>query len=111
MNLLQRCASHFLSCTDILESELLGQNAVALALEGKTGLMSSLKRVEGEEYDVEYLGVDIDQVANFEKKVPDEWINEEGNGVNQALIDYMAPLLKGEMTAFMKDGVPSYFIF
>lgn len=111
LNLLQRCASHFLSCTDILESELLGQNAVALALEGKTGLMSSLKRVEGEEYDVEYLGVDIDQVANFEKKVPDEWINEEGNGVNQALIDYMAPLLKGEMTAFMKDGVPSYFIF
>lgn len=110
LNLLQRCASHFLSCTDILESELLGRKAVALALEGKTGLMSSLKRVEGDEYDVEYIGVDINQVANFEKKVPDAWINDDGNGVKQELIDYMTPLIQGEMMPFMKDGVPSYFL-
>lgn len=110
LNLLQRCASHFLSRTDILESERLGQNAVTLALEGKTGLMSSLKRIEGEEYDVEYFGVDIEQVANFEKKVPDEWINEEGNGVKQELLTYMTPLIQGEMMPFIKDGVPSYLL-
>ena len=34
-------------------------------------------------------------VANFEKKVPREWINEAGNGVNQAFIDYALPLDPG----------------
>ena len=42
------------------------------------------------------------EVANAEKKVPLEWINEEGNGVNQHFIDYALPL--------MMDKMPDYAI-
>lgn len=110
LNLLQRCASHILSATDIEESECLGANAVRLAVEKKSGLMSSLRRVSNNPYEVVYEGVDIRMVANAEKKIPQEWINEEGNGVTQECIDYLMPLIQGEMTCHFKNGIPDYLI-
>ena len=108
LNLLQRCAGHILSKTDIEESQALGENAVNMALEGQSGRMSSLRRVGDNPYEVVYEGVDINQVANFEKKIPQEWINEAGNGVTSQLISYLAPLVEGELTCDFKDGVPYY---
>ncbi|MGX8707757.1 MAG: 6-phosphofructokinase [Bacteroidales bacterium] len=110
LNLLQRCASHILSATDIEESGNLGANAVRLALAGNSGLMSSLRRVSDAPYQVVYEGVDIQQVANAEKKVPQEWINAEGNGVTKECIEYLRPLVQGEMTCRFKDGVPDYMM-
>ena len=110
LNLLQRCASHILSATDIEESGRLGANAVRLAVEKKSGLMSSLRRVSNDPYQVVYEGVDIQMVANAEKKVPQEWINEEGNGVTQECIDYLLPLVQGELTCEFKNGVPDYLM-
>ncbi|MDO4805596.1 MAG: 6-phosphofructokinase [Lachnospiraceae bacterium] len=110
LNLLQRCASHILSATDIEESGELGANAVRLAVAKQTGLMSSLRRVSNTPYRVAYEGVDIQQVANAEKKVPQEWINEDGNGVTQECIDYLLPLIQGEMSCHFRNGVPDYLI-
>ncbi len=108
LNLLQRCAGHILSKTDIEESQALGENAVLMALSGQTGQMSSLRRVSDAPYQVVYEGTDIKQVANYEKKIPQEWINEAGNGVTADLIRYLAPLVEGELTCDFKDGIPYY---
>ena len=108
LNLLQRCAGHILSKTDIEESGKLGENAVLMAVKGEGGKMSSLKRVSNSPYQVAYEGVDIEKVANLEKKIPQEWINEAGNGVTKELIDYLAPLIEGELTCDFKDGIPFY---
>ena len=54
--------------------------------------------------------VDISQVANKEKKVPEEWINNEGNGVKQEMLDYLKPLIQGEISNFYVDGVPQYML-
>ena len=99
LNLLQRCAGHILSKTDIEESGNLGANAVKLAVAGESGLMSSLTRVSDAPYTVEYSGVDIREVANKEKKIPVEWINEAGNGVKEELITYLTPLVQGEVSS------------
>ena len=88
LNLLQRCAGHVLSKTDIEESGRLGAKAVELAVAGESGLMASLTRVSDAPYTVEYRGVDIRNVANKEKKIPREWINEAGKGVKEELITY-----------------------
>ena len=105
MNLLQRCAGHILSKTDIEESGNLGANAVKLAVAGESGLMSSLTRVSDAPYTV-----DIREVANKEKKIPVEWINEAGNGVKEELITYLTPLVQGEVSSIYEDGMPSYIV-
>ena len=47
-------------------------------------------------------------MANFEKKVHREWINEAGNGVNQAFIDYVLPLIQGESDTPKENGLPRF---
>lgn len=110
LNLLQRCASHIMSETDINESFNLGQNAVRIAVSGESGKMSSLKRIPSDKYEVEYCAVDIANVANLEKKVPVSWINETGNGVTEEMIDYLLPLIQGELSCFYDNGVPDYIV-
>ena len=110
LNLLQRCAGHILSKTDIEESGKLGAKAVELAVAGESGLMASLTRVSDAPYTVEYSGVDIQKIANKEKKIPREWINEEGNGVKEELITYLTPLVQGEVSSIYENGMPSYLL-
>ena len=110
LSLVQRCASHCLSETDIRESEELGRVAVRLGLEGLSGKMARLIRISDEPYKVEYSSVDIAEVANLEKKVPLQWINEAHNGVTEEMLRYLRPLVKGEMSCRYKDGVPDYLI-
>lgn len=110
LNLLQRCASHVMSRTDIQESQDLGAYAVKYAVEGISGEMSSLVRKQSSPYEVEYVSVDIRQVANKEKKVPAEWINDEGNGVSEEMLDYLKPLIQGEISNLYVDGVPQYML-
>ena len=110
LSLIQRCASHCMSETDIMESVELGRVAVRLGLEGKSGRMARLTRISDEPYKVEYSSVDIKEVANLEKKVPLEWINEGENGVTEEMMKYLRPLIKGEMSCRYKDGVPEFFV-
>ena len=110
LSLVQRCASHCLSETDIRESEELGRVAVRLGREGLSGKMARLIRVSDEPYKVEYSSVDIAEVANLEKKVPLQWINEAHNGVTEEMMKYLRPLVQGEMSCRYKDGVPDYLV-
>ena len=110
VNLLQRCAAHILSATDIEESKKLGERATELVLEGMSGKMSSLQRVPGKEYKVEYTVTDIREVANREKKVPREWMNAAQNGVTQEMVDYLLPLVQGEKFCEYENGLPKYIV-
>ena len=111
LSLIQRCASHCMSETDIMESVELGKVAVRLGLEGKSGRMARLTRVSDVPYKIEYSSVDIKEVANLEKKVPSEWINEARNGVTEEMLSYLRPLVKGEMSCRYKEGVPEFLKF
>lgn len=110
LSLVQRCASHCLSETDIRESEELGRVAVRLGLSGLSGKMARLIRTSDEPYKVEYSSVDIKEVANLEKKVPLQWINEARTGVTEEMMKYLRPLVQGEMSCRYKDGVPDYLV-
>ncbi len=108
LSLLQRCAAHVASGTDIAEAFALGAAAVAAAVDGVTGMMVGLKRRPGEKYEVEPELLELDKVANFEKKVPLAWINDAHNGVTQDFIDYCAPLIAGESKLVREDGLPRF---
>ena len=106
LNLMQRCASHVASAADIYEAKLIGSAAADYALAGGTGKMAAIRRTSTKPYAFEVEFVDIAKIANKVKEVPDEWINEAGNDVTQEMIDYLLPLIKGELPCRFKDGVP-----
>ncbi|MDD7289132.1 MAG: 6-phosphofructokinase, partial [Clostridiales bacterium] len=90
LSLLQRCGSHLASKTDVDEAWLAGSAAVEAAVSGTTDKMVAFHCTrDNGEYHCEIALEPLDIVANFEKKVPREWINKEGNGVEQPFIDYV----------------------
>lgn len=106
LNLMQRCAAHILSQTDIDESFMIGAFAARCALSGQTGKMAVFKREEGSEYRIDTEIGNIEDIANKEKVVPREWINEAGNNVTQQAVDYILPLIQGEVDYPTKNGLP-----
>ncbi|GHU49124.1 pyrophosphate--fructose 6-phosphate 1-phosphotransferase [Clostridia bacterium] len=107
-SLLQRCASHSASKTDIEEAYLAGKTAFEAAESGISDMMVAFKRVPGPVYKCETELVDLVDVANAEKKVPREWINAAGNGMLEPFFEYVLPLIQGESELEMVDGVPRF---
>ena len=110
LNLPQRCAAHLASLTDITESVGVGNAAVDAAVSGKTGVMMTINRAEGKNYSVYYDSADISGIANGVKGVPAEYINAEGNGVTDSCVEYLAPLIIGEVNPIYENGLPKHII-
>lgn len=110
LNLMQRCAAHVSSLTDIEESCMIGTAAVNAALKGATGIMMTFVRGEGD-YSISCAPGEIAAIANKVKKVPAEFIVPEGNNVTAACAEYLLPLIIGETDVRYKNGMPQYFRF
>ncbi len=110
LNLPQRCAGHLVSATDIEESLAIGEAAVRFAREGISRQMIVLTRLSTAPYTYEIGHEDIFKIANQTRVVPDEFINEAGNGVTDACVEYLLPLIKGERYPVYRDGLPCHWI-
>ena len=109
LNLLHRCAAHLASETDIEESYMAGKVAVENAVNGINGRMIGFERgIQNGKYACRTKLVPLVEVANVEKKIPREWINEEGNGVNHQFIEYALPLIQGEPELPKQDSLPRF---
>ena len=109
LSLLQRCGAHLASETDIEESYMSGKMAVENAVIGVTDKMVGFEREEADgKYICKTKLLDLSTVANAEKKVPQEWINAEGNGIEKPFIDYVLPLIQGEPELPKEDGLPRF---
>ena len=109
LSLLQRCAAHVASKTDIEESFSAGKAAVENAVNGVTDKMVGFERtVENGQYKCNIKLFGLSDVANTEKKVPLEWINETGDGLKQEYIDYALPLIQGQTDLKIEDGLPRF---
>ncbi len=108
----QRSAMHFASLTDVNEAYMCGQMAVRAALGGENGKMVTLIREDGPKYKCTTGLAELSDVANGEKKVPKEYINNSGNGITDAMRDYVRPLVQGEAPITIgKDGLPVFMRF
>ena len=108
INVLQRCAAHMASKTDLDESFAQGKKAVALSEEGKTGCMVVIKRLSNSPYQVDYSYAQIKDIANEAKSVPVEWINAEGNDITEEFVEYLRPLIIGEASHVFENGLPKF---
>lgn len=95
--LLGRASIFMQSQVDIEEAQLAGEMACRAALNGESGKMVAFSRVSENPYEMKPFLVDIDEVMMYERKMPVEFINEEGNGVTQAFLDWCRPLIGEEL--------------
>ena len=106
--LMQRCAAHAASKTDADEAYLVGQAAVKAAIAGETDKMITLIRGDGDHYTVETGLAPLSEIANGIKKLPREWINEDGVSMNFQFLRYAQPLVVGEVAVPYDTGAPVF---
>ncbi len=107
---LQRAASHISSLTDIKEAEMVGVEAVRTMNKGKTAVMITMEREKGKEYKITYSSYDIHKIANVENMIPLKWIDFKNKQMKKQYIDYVKPLILGELTPIYKNGLPCHLV-
>lgn len=105
---LQRCASHIQSRVDVTEAYNVGGAAVKAAFEGQNGQVITLKRISDDPYMCITEPADVHFIANVEKKVPIEWISDNGTYVTKDLIHYIYPLIQAEIAPLWVNGLPRH---
>jgi 6-phosphofructokinase 1 len=106
---LQRSARHVASRTDVEQAYAVGEAAVELALQGKSGVMPVIKRVSNNPYRWKIGETTLGRVANREKKMPRNYIAADGFGITPVARRYLAPLIQGEdYPPYGRDGLPKY---
>ena len=109
LSTLQRAAAHLASKNDLEEAFNCGKKGAELAFKGESGKMVYMERVSNDPYKIKYkVFDDIHKIANVEKKIPLEWIDVDNNYVKDELVDYLKPLIQGEVKQIYKDGLPQH---
>lgn len=105
---LQRAARHIASATDVEQAYAMGKAAVELAVAGKNAVMPTIVRDSSAPYAWHIGEANLADVANVEKKMPREFITEDGFGITAAAREYFAPLILGEDYPPYHNGLPAY---
>ncbi|MCI8485192.1 MAG: 6-phosphofructokinase [Lachnospiraceae bacterium] len=108
LSTLQRSASHSASRIDILEAYQVGGAAVKAADEGDTGKMVVLERISDDPYQSTTAVKDVHKIANDEKLVPRNWVTKDGTYVTDEFVTYVKPLIQGDVSPVMVDGIPRH---
>ena len=107
---LQRSARHIASKTDVEQAYALGKAAVDMAIAGENAVRPTIVRKSDSPYVWEIGRAKLEDVANFEKMMPKEFITDDGFGITEACRRYLLPLIEGEDYPPYKNGMPKYVI-
>ena len=107
-NLLQRSARHIASKADVEQAYAVGKAAVELALDGMNSVMPTIVRASDSPYQWKIGFAKLGDVANVEKKMPLDYISEDGFGITEAGRTYLQPLIEGEDYPPYRGGLPDY---
>jgi ATP-dependent phosphofructokinase / diphosphate-dependent phosphofructokinase len=108
LDYLQRAARHIASKTDVEQAYALGKTGVEFALQGKNNIMAIIVRTSDKPYRWKIDYVELEKVANVEKKMPREFISSDGFHITKEFRKYANPLILGEDYPIFKNGLPQY---
>lgn len=91
--LLGRASIALQSVVDREEAQRAGELACQACLSGESGKMIAFERISDNPYKIRTVLVELDKVMMYEKKMPDMFINEQGNGVTDCFIQWCRPLV------------------
>ncbi len=73
-----------------------------------SGKMVVMLRLSDDPYQCTTEVKDVHKIANDERLVPREWVNKEGTYVTDEFITYVRPLIQGDVSPVMVDGIPRH---
>ena len=106
---LQRSAGHLLSATDHAQATACGEAAVAAALSGEQAVMPVIMREADSPYQWSVRTIPTAAIANLERRLPAEFIRDDGMGITEAARRYLEPLIDGQCSPPYERGLPAYF--
>lgn len=89
------------SAVDVEEARWVGELAVQAVLRGETGVMVGFERKAGKDYEVSPVMIPLKEVMLYERKLPEEYINERGNDVTDAFVQWCRPLIGEPVADFL----------
>jgi 6-phosphofructokinase 1 len=104
----QRAAAHLASATDSVEAAACGEAAVRAAVQGESGFMVKIVRLQSSPYKWTTGLQPLQDIANVEHLVPRDWLTEDGFLPNEKFIEYARPLIEGEVKFPVENGLPKY---
>jgi ATP-dependent phosphofructokinase / diphosphate-dependent phosphofructokinase len=105
---LQRAARHIASRTDVAQAYAVGKAAVELAIKGRNAVMPTIVRKSSQPYKWTVGVASLEDVANVEKKLPRDYITDDGYHITGKCRTYLSPLIQGEDYPPFKNGLPAY---
>ena len=105
---LQRSARHIASRVDVEQAYAVGKAAVELAVTGRNAVMSAIIRESNAPYRWSVGEAALEKVANFERKMPTDFIAEDGFGITKSCREYLEPLIEGEEYPTYLNGLPRF---
>lgn len=94
MSLLQRCAAHLASETDIEEAMACGREALRFALRGESDKMVGISVISRDPYAVEYITVPFEAVANQVKELSECYLYPENGKIHPDFLDYVKKFIE-----------------
>lgn len=111
VNLMQRCAAHLASQTDLDEAELAGRAAVRRAVAGGSDEMIVFHRVSDSPYRIEVVGKPVSQIANQVRVVPPEMRDMDDPECRERAAGYLLPLIRGSVEQEIdENGMPRFYV-
>lgn len=107
-SIMQRCAAHTASLVDNQVAVNVGKAGVEKILSGVSDVMISIEKTEN---GFEVGTVPLSKVANYTKSFPKEWIDLKNRWVTKDAIEYMLPLIQGNVEMPYENGLPKYIRF
>ncbi|VBB07735.1 atp-dependent 6-phosphofructokinase [Lucifera butyrica] len=95
-----RASIAYQSFIDREEAKFAGVCAVKALLKGESGKMVGFSRVSNSPYKCNTILIPIEEVMMHEKKMPDNFINDRGNDITEAFIEYCQPLIGEALPQF-----------
>ena len=105
---LQRAAGHLVSETDAKQAYAVGVAAVDYALAGQDGMLPAIRRISDAPYRWDLVPVAAAEIGNLERRVPAHFIRDDGLHVTPAALDYLRPLIEGEISYSISGGLPDW---
>lgn len=104
----QRSASHLVSKVDWTLAYEAGKAAVEAAVNDEHGVLPIVKKVSDKPFEFTFESVDLQKVANLEKRVPDEFFTADGMDITEQALEYLRPLVQGERLIPYRNGLPDF---
>ena len=105
---LQRAVGHCASATDLDIAYQTGVGAVLALKNGMNNKLIGIRHTSHSPFQWEHYFTSINEVANHEKHLPNEFISPCNMHVTDAFIQYARPLISGEVQVPYHNNIPNY---